>query len=73
MVDKPGVAFVPPANPRRVSHSVMIWVPACRDAYEVLRSSGAQFLTPPYDRGDEVRCFFRDPDGHLLEISETKE
>ncbi len=27
--------------------------------------------TPPLDRGGEIRCFFRDPDGHLLEISEV--
>jgi catechol 2,3-dioxygenase-like lactoylglutathione lyase family enzyme len=71
--DKPDVAFVPPDDPRRVSHSITIRVPDCRAAYEVLRSRGAQFLTPPHDWGDEVRCFFRDPDGHLLEISETKE
>ena len=32
---------------------------------------GAEFLTPPvtWDHG-EVRAFFRDPDGHLFEISE---
>ena len=27
---------------------------------------GAQFLTPPTDRGRELRCYMRDPDGHLL-------
>jgi catechol 2,3-dioxygenase-like lactoylglutathione lyase family enzyme len=27
-------------------------------------------LTPPYKRGQEIRCFFRDPDGHLFEISQ---
>lgn len=70
--DKPGVAFVPPGDPTLVSHSMTIRVPDCRAAYEVLRSRGAEFLTPPYDWGDEVRCFFRDPDGHLLEISEAR-
>jgi catechol 2,3-dioxygenase-like lactoylglutathione lyase family enzyme len=29
------------------------------------------FLTPPVDRGSEIRAFFRDPDGHLFEISEV--
>ena len=71
--DKSHVAFVAPDDPRRVSHSITIRVPDCRAAYEILRSRGAEFLTPPHDWGDEVRCFFRDPDGHLLEISETKE
>jgi catechol 2,3-dioxygenase-like lactoylglutathione lyase family enzyme len=28
-------------------------------------------LTPPIDWGGEIRCFFRDPDDHLLEISEA--
>jgi len=47
-------------------------VPDCQEAYEVLTGRGAQFLTPPNDRGGEIRCFFRDPDGHLLEISELR-
>lgn len=68
--DKPDVAFEPPLDPNRVSHQLTMRVPDCRAAYEVLRSRGAEFLTPPVDRGGEIRCFFRDPDGHLLEISE---
>jgi catechol 2,3-dioxygenase-like lactoylglutathione lyase family enzyme len=70
--DKPDVSFAPPADPRTVSHSMTIRVPDCRAAYETLRSRGAPFLTPPVDYGWEVRAFFRDPDGHLLEISESK-
>lgn len=48
-----------------------IRVPDCRDADETLKSRGASFLTPPVDWGAEIRCFFRDPDGHLLEISQA--
>ncbi len=48
-----------------------IRVPDCSAAYEVLRSRGAQFLTPPVEWGDEIRAFFHDPDGHLLEISQN--
>lgn len=70
--DKPDVSFAPPGDPRRVAHSMTIRVPDCQDAYEILKSRGAAFLTPPYDWGGEVRCFFRDPDGHLLEISEAR-
>jgi catechol 2,3-dioxygenase-like lactoylglutathione lyase family enzyme len=69
--DKPTVTFAPPPDPDIVSHQLTIRVPDCRDAYETLRSRGAEFLTPPTDRGGEIRCFFRDPDGHLLEISEV--
>ncbi|MDX1674325.1 MAG: VOC family protein [Longimicrobiales bacterium] len=68
--DKPGVTFEPPTRPDRVDHQLTIRVPDCRGAYEALRRRGAEFLTPPVDRGGEIRCFFRDPDGHLLEISE---
>jgi hypothetical protein len=33
---------------------------------------GAGFLTPPQDNGYEIRCFFRDSDGHLLELSQAR-
>lgn len=69
--DKPDVHFVPPDDPSRVSHQLTMRVPDCRAAYETLAARGARFLTPPRDRGGEIRCFFRDPDGHLLEISEV--
>jgi catechol 2,3-dioxygenase-like lactoylglutathione lyase family enzyme len=68
--DKPEVTFVPPVDPDAVSHQMTIRVPDCRAAYTTLKNRGAEFLTPPVDRGGEIRCFFRDPDGHLLEISE---
>ncbi|MDH3470076.1 MAG: VOC family protein [Acidimicrobiia bacterium] len=68
--DKPTVTFAPPATPDVVSHSFTIRVQDCQASYETLKSRGAEFLTPPYDWGQEIRCFFRDPDGHLFEISE---
>jgi catechol 2,3-dioxygenase-like lactoylglutathione lyase family enzyme len=70
--DKPTVVFQPPANPDRVSHAMTVRVADCQAVYEALRSRGATFLTPPHDWGAEVRCFLRDPDGHLVEISESK-
>lgn len=69
--DKPTVSFAPPADPDRVSAEVTIRVPDCRGAYETLVERGAEFLTPPVDGGYEVRAFFRDPDGHLWEISQA--
>ena len=71
-LDKPDVTFCPPPDPRTVSHEMTIRVPDCRAAYETLRARGAEFLTPPVEYDWEVRCFFRDPDGHLLEISEAR-
>jgi catechol 2,3-dioxygenase-like lactoylglutathione lyase family enzyme len=69
--DKPTVTFAPPADPDRVSTEVTIRMPDCRGAYDVLKSRGAEFLTPPVDNGYEIRAFFRDPDGHLWEISQV--
>ena len=70
--DKPTVTFAPPADPDRVGHSMTIRVPDCRAAYATLVERGATFLTPPVESDWEIRAFFRDPDGHLLEISEAK-
>lgn len=69
--DKPQVTFAPPVDANRVSHAMTLRVPDCQAAYTVLKARGASFLTPPYDWGGEIRAFFRDPDGHLLEISEA--
>lgn len=67
---KPTVTFAPPADPDRVSHQLTLRVPDCHAAYKTLSDRGARFLAPPVDRGGEIRAFFRDPDGHLIEISE---
>ena len=69
--DKPGITFEAPMSRSAVSHSFTIRVPDCQQAYEALSSRGAEFLTPPYNRGSEIRCFFPDPDGHLFEISQV--
>jgi catechol 2,3-dioxygenase-like lactoylglutathione lyase family enzyme len=69
--DKPTVTFAPPPDPDIVSSSFTIRVPDCQESYEMLRSRGAEFITPPFDWGGEIRCFFRDPDGHLFEISQA--
>ncbi|MBM3940947.1 MAG: VOC family protein [SAR202 cluster bacterium] len=70
--DKPTVTFAVSTDATLVNHAFTIRVPDCQAAYETLKARGATFLTPPFDRGSEVRCFFRDPDGHLYEISEAR-
>ncbi|MEQ8926037.1 MAG: VOC family protein [Fulvivirga sp.] len=70
--DKPDTHFLPPDDKDKVSHAFTIRVKDCRKSYEILKSRGAEFITPPLDRGAETRCFFRDPDGHLFEISEFR-
>jgi catechol 2,3-dioxygenase-like lactoylglutathione lyase family enzyme len=70
--DKPDVVLEPPADPNRTSSFLNIRVADVRAVYEEWRSRGAEFLTPPQDREREIRCYLRDPDGHLIEVGQTK-
>ena len=70
--DKPTITFATAADPDRVDHAFTMRVANCAAAYEQLRSRGAVFLTPPVSSEWETRAFFRDPDGHLLEISQAR-
>ena len=69
--DKPTVTLEPPGDPDRVSSFLNIRVADINDVYDRWRAGGAQFLTPPTDRGVELRCYLRDPDGHLIEVGQT--
>ena len=68
--DKPAVTLEAPSNPDRVSGFLNIRVADVRAVYELWRARGATFLTPPIDRGAEIRCYMRDPDGHLIEVGQ---
>ena len=70
--DKPTVTFTSPDDPDRVAAELIVGVPDCRGAHAVLEGRGAEFLTPPVEYPWEIRAFFRDPDGHLFEISERR-
>ena len=70
--DKPGVTFAPPTDPDTASAELIIGVPDCRAAHGLLASRGATFLAPPVEYAWEIRACFRDPDGHLFEISERR-
>jgi hypothetical protein len=39
--------------------------------YEEWTAKGAAFVTPPIDRGAEIRCYLRDPDGYLIEVGQS--
>jgi catechol 2,3-dioxygenase-like lactoylglutathione lyase family enzyme len=69
--DKPTVTLEPPGELDRVSSFLNIRVADIHAVYERWRAKGAQFLTPPTDRGAELRCYMRDPDGHLIEVGQT--
>ncbi len=72
--DKPTMTFEPPADSDRVSAAFTIRVRDCGQTYKQLKTRGAEFLTPPMasEGGGEIRCFFRDPSGHLFEISQVE-
>jgi len=70
--DKPTVTLEPPTDPDRRDNLFTMRVVDCQATYDELRARGAVFLTPPVTNGPETRCFFRDPDGHLFEISEYR-
>lgn len=68
--DKPTVTLHPPDNPNEATsfmniRSADVW--AC---YKDWSSKGAEFLTEPKDRGGEIRCYMRDPDGYLIEVGQ---
>jgi catechol 2,3-dioxygenase-like lactoylglutathione lyase family enzyme len=69
--DKPGVTLETPRNPDRVSSFLNIRVADIQALYEKWSARGAEFLTPPIDRGGEIRAYIRDPDGHLIEVGQT--
>jgi catechol 2,3-dioxygenase-like lactoylglutathione lyase family enzyme len=69
--DKPTVTLEPPADLDRVSGFMNIRVADIAAAYDEWRARGATFLTPPIDRGGEIRCYMRDPDGHLIEVGQV--
>jgi predicted enzyme related to lactoylglutathione lyase len=69
--DKPSVTLEPPRDPDRVSSFLNIRVADIQTTYQTWRERGAQFLTPPIDRGAETRCYLRDPEGHLIELGQT--
>jgi len=69
--DKPDVSLDVPADPNRVSAFLNIRVADIAAAYAEWSAKGAVFLTPPIDHGREIRCYIRDPDGHLIEVGQA--
>ena len=68
--DKPTVTLETPRDLDRVSSFLNIRVADIHAVYEQWSARGAQFLTPPTDRGPEIRCYIRDPDGYLIEVGQ---
>ena len=69
--DKPTVTLETPPDPDRISSFLNIRVADIQAVYELWSARGAQFLTPPKQHASEIRCYIRDPDGHLIEVGQT--
>src|SRR5918911_3537219 len=66
--DRPEVVLAPPSDPNRASAFLNIRVADIQAVYRDWSAKGARFLTEPKDHGREIRCYMRDPDGHLIEV-----
>jgi catechol 2,3-dioxygenase-like lactoylglutathione lyase family enzyme len=71
--DKPNVTLEAPSDPGHASAFLNIRVADIEAVYKQWSARGAKFLTPPIDRGREIRCYMRDPDGHLIEVGQLVE
>ena len=69
--DKPTVTLETPPDPDRVSSFLNIRVADIQAVYAEWKARGAEFVTPPIQREIEIRCYLRDPDGHLIEVGQT--
>ena len=69
--DKPEVTLETPANPNRVSTFLNIRVTDMHAVYTSWSGRRCGILTPPKQHQYEIRCYIRDPDGHLIEVGQT--
>ena len=69
--DKPDVVLETPPDPSRTSAFLNLRVADIGRAYREWGAAGGRFLTEPKDHGGEIRCYLRDPDGHLIEVGQA--
>ena len=69
--NKPDISVVNYEAGDTVSTFMNLRVADSHACYEPWGSKGAQFVTPPIDRGAEIRCYMRDPDGYLIEVGQS--
>ena len=69
--DKPTVTLETPPDLDRADSFLNIRSPDIEAVYAEWTARGAEFLTPPKQHETEIRCYLRDPDGHLIEVGQT--
>ena len=68
--DKPDISAVDSEPGNTASAFMNLRVADIHACYEQWRSKGAEFVTPPLDRGAEIRCYMRDPDGYMIGVGQ---
>src|SRR5271170_2783379 len=69
--DKPDISVVNYEPGDTVSSFMNLRVADIQACYEQWSAKGAEFVTPPIDRGAEIRCYMRDPDGYIIEVGQA--
>jgi len=69
--DKPGITVADYEPGDTTSIFMNLRVADIEACYRMWSERGAVFLTPPIDRGAELRCYMRDPDGYLIEVGQS--
>jgi len=69
--DKPDISVVDYQPSNTTSMFMNLRVADIQACYEEWKAKGAEFVTPPIDRGAEIRCYVRDPDGYLIEVGQS--
>ena len=69
--DKPGISVVNYEPNDTTSIFLNLRVADVEACYREWSVKGATFVTPPIDRGPEIRCYMRDPDGYLIEVGQA--
>ena len=69
--DKPDVIAAPPQSAHVLTSCVNIRVADVEAIHREWRSRGAEFLTEPKHHESEIRCYLKDPDGHLIEVGQS--
>ncbi|MFI2297767.1 VOC family protein [Actinacidiphila glaucinigra] len=69
--DKPDVTLEVPQVTDRVSGFLNVRVADIAAFHAHAVAKGARFLTEPLNRGSELRCYLRDPDGYLIEVGQA--
>src|SRR6266567_1275818 len=69
--DKPDISVVNYEPGDTTSIFLNLRVADIDACYREWSARGANFVTPPTDRGAEIRCYMRDPDGYLIEVGQS--